>query len=322
MYGLKDLKPVITITASYIECPVRGCDHRVQRRHKSDHAEARFQCPEHRIYISPTTFEYPDEKDNLLWKEEADLALLEAIKVVKREIRMEHDNSEDAVTWNVFRYLENANLLRGFLSWFTGREQGRTDLIYWSYSQNDKGAFPGLDKARKEFGEHLQRSSEPDLIAVTDQALFFLESKLTSNNETLPSDPKNHKKYLTGDAWFKGVFASDFDTVVVQAKKYELFRFWLLGSWMAAQIKRDFYLVNIVPSAREINIEARIIPYLQPDKSRHFMRLAWEDIYHWGSRHAPEGETKNKWMSFFENKSMGYDQSQNLQRAFSMPMNT
>jgi hypothetical protein len=85
MYGLKNLKPVITITASYIECPVKGCDNLVQHRHRGDHTEARFQCPEHRIYISPTTFEYPDEKHNLLWKNEADLALLEKIKAIWRQ---------------------------------------------------------------------------------------------------------------------------------------------------------------------------------------------------------------------------------------------
>ena len=62
-----------------------------------------FKCPKHNIYISPTTFEYQSELDNLLWKDEADLDLLDRTKGVKRESRIARDRSEDAVTWNVFR---------------------------------------------------------------------------------------------------------------------------------------------------------------------------------------------------------------------------
>lgn len=323
MFGVRDLKPRIQITQTSVECPVMGCSQCVERQRRSFQREERFRCPKHKIYISPTTFEYDCEVDNLLWKNTADLALLEAIKTVKRECRMVRDNSEDALTWNVFRYLETANQLDGFLSWLTGQDQRQTELIYWSYSQTSNRAWPELNKARHEFGEHLQRSSEPDLIALTDRALFFLEAKLTATNENLPSDPKNHKKYLTGgDEWFMRVFTSDFDTVAIRAKKYELFRFWLLGSWMAAQMGLDFYLVNIVPSTREKDIETRFVPHLRLADNRHFKRLAWEDIYRWGAGHAPEGEEKHRWMSYFENKTVGYDRFYNLKKAFSVPSST
>jgi len=318
MFGLKNLKPVITITASYVECPVRGCDHRVQHRHKGDHTEARFQCPEHRIYISPTTFEYSDEKDNLLWKNEVDLALLESIKTVKREIRMEHDNSEDAVTWNVFRYLETTNLLSGFLSSFGQKDQGKTELIYWSYSQVTGTAMPGLDQARKEFGENLQRSSEPDLIAVTDKALFFIEAKLNAGNDKGPTNPKEHKKYQSGgEGWFQKVFISEYEPVAIQARKYELMRFWLLGSWLADKVGLDFFLVNLVPSAREKDIEARFSPHIRQSDSRQFKRLAWEQIYTWVAECAPDCSEKRILVAYIENKTIGYNRFGELQKAFS-----
>jgi hypothetical protein len=255
MYGAQDLKSKINITPTTVECPVMGCRKSVERQRGSFRREERFRCPEHPIYISPSTFEYDHITDNLLWKGSADLALLDEIMTVKRESRMERDNSEDALTWNVLRYLETSNQLGGFLSEFTGQKQRQTELIYWSYSQTSKSAWPELNLARKEFGEHLQRSSEPDLIAVTDRALFFLEAKLTATNKTSPRDPDNRKKYLTGgDNWFRKVFTSDYDMVAVQDRKYELMRFWLLGSWLAAQMKRNFYLVNIVQSTREMDI--------------------------------------------------------------------
>ena len=260
MYTVQTLKPKIFITPTNVECPVLECDESVERQRKSFRREARFQCPKHQIYISPSTFEYPEELDNLLWKSKEDQALLAALKRVKRESRMARDNSEDALTWNVFRYLETANLLSGFLSNFTQKDQGKTELIYWSYSQVTGMAMSGLDRARKEFGENLQRSSEPDLIVVTDKALFFIEAKLTAKNDTTPSNPKEHKKYLSGGGgWFRKVFISEYESVAIQAEKYELMRFWLLGSWLGAQTGLDFYLVNLVPSAREIDIEAHLI---------------------------------------------------------------
>lgn len=319
MLGFQELKPKISTTSTKVECPVLGCRNSVERQRSSFRCEMRFQCPVHRIYISPSTFEYPDERDNLLWKSEEDLALLAAIKTVKRESRMARDNSEDALTWNVFRYLETANLLGGLLSSFTGHEQGRIDLIYWSYSQNEHATWPMLNNARHEFGEHLQRGSEPDLIAVTDRTLLFLEAKLTATNQTSPSDPDNHKKYLKGgEEWFKRVFSTDFDTVALKAEKYELLRFWLLGSWMAAQMGLDFYLVNIVPAAREADIETLFVPQIRLSDNRQFKRLVWEDIYSWVAGHSSDSEEKCQWISYFEQKTVGYDQHQNLQKAFSV----
>ena len=67
--------------------------------------------PGDKIYITPTTFVYNDFRSNLLWQKESDVALLQKVMAVKRESRMEYDNSEDALTWNVFRYLVHQLLL-------------------------------------------------------------------------------------------------------------------------------------------------------------------------------------------------------------------
>jgi hypothetical protein len=260
----------------------------------------------------------PTKRTTCFGKNEADLALLETIKAVKREIRMEHDNSEDAVTWNVFRYMETANLLTGFLSSFTHNDQGNAELIYWSYSQVTGTAWLGLDRARKEFGEHLHRSSEPDLIVVTDKALFFIEAKLKAKNDTSPSNPKERKKYLSGGGgWFQKVFVSEYEPVAIQSRKYELMRFWLLGSWMAAQMGLDFYLVNVVPAAREADIETLFVPHIRLSDSRQFKRLAWEQIYAWVAGYALDCPEKRSLVTYIENKTIGYNRFGELQKAFS-----
>jgi hypothetical protein len=256
MFGIQDLKQEIAITQKTVECPVKGCCRKVERQRRSFQREKQFMCPDHKIYISPSTFEYKSEKDNLLWHDNADLDLLDDVKKVKRESRIARDNSEDALTWNVFRYLENTDQLANLLSYVVPASYSYAELIYWSYSPKMKGAWQELNRARQEFGENLVRSSEPDLIALTDKSLFFIEAKLTATNKTSPSNQNNYKYYLSGgNEWHKEVFRSDFNTIAVQAKKYELFRFWLLGSWLAKEMKRDFYLLNIVLSEREQDIE-------------------------------------------------------------------
>lgn len=104
MYGIKDLKEKIIVTCDIVECPVKGCTYLVPRQKITFKKQKEFQCPIHKIYISPSTFEYEHEEDNLLWHDEFDKEFFQNIKAVKTESRIAKDNSEDAITWNVFRY--------------------------------------------------------------------------------------------------------------------------------------------------------------------------------------------------------------------------
>jgi len=316
MLSIQNLKPKIKITMDSVECPVIGCCCSVERQRGSFRPENNFKCADHKIYISPSTFEYECEEDNLLWQNETDLGLLKALKTVKRESRIARDNSEDALTWNVFRYLENINALTNLLSQITQVHYNHSELIYWSYSSKSKGACPELNKAREEFGEKLSRSSEPDLIAVTDKALFFIEAKLTATNKTTPSNPNNHKQYLMGgNEWHKQTFVSDFATVAIQAKKYELFRFWLLGTWLAKEMGLDFYLINLVRAQQERDIEVVFGSHIRAGRDREFKRLTWEEIYRYINKNVPDSEDKKKITAYFQDKTVGY-RSGELQKAF------
>jgi len=321
MLGIGELKANIEITETTVECPVKGCNEKVERQREVFKREERFKCPKHNIYISPSTFEYPSELDNLLWKDKADLDLFNRIEKVKRESRIARDNSEDAVTWNVFRFLGKNNLLvEASLSSIIGTAQKSSEIIYWSYSQKENNSWSELNKARKEFGESQQRSSEPDVIIKTDNTLFFIEAKLTAGNETVPSDISNSKKYETGGGnWFSKVFKSDYKTVAIAEKKYELLRFWLLGTWIAKQWDLDFYLVNLVLSEREKDIETIFEKHPYENQRMRFIRITWEDIYQQIRNSDLSGIDKDTMIRYFRNKTIGYDGNGRLQRAFSIP---
>lgn len=320
MLGMEELKGSIELTETTVECPVKDCGEKVERQREVFKREERFKCPKHNIYISPSTFEYQSELDNLLWKEKADLDLFKKIKIMKRESRIARDNSEDAVTWNVFRFLERNNLVERTLSSIIGVTLKSSEVIYWSYSQEENSSWSELNKAREEFGEEIKRSSEPDIIIKTDNTLFFIEAKLTAGNETIPSNTSNSKRYETGgDNWFSEVFRSDCKTVAIVEKKYELLRFWLLGTWIAKQQDLDFYLVNLVLSEREKEIEAIFKRHLHENQKRKFIRITWKDIYHQILNNDLLWLDKDMMIKYFRNKTIGYDGNGRLQGAFSIP---
>jgi hypothetical protein len=231
---------------------------------------------------------------------------------------MARDNSEDALTFNVFRYLEKTNQIGPLLSHLTKLRIKDPEIIYWSYFWRDYGTWTELSKTREEFGERKRGGSEPDLIIVTDDQLFFVEAKLTAPNKT-PGHNKNRDNYLSGgNGWFDRVFKSDFDTVAIKEKKYELMRLWLLGTWLADQLGRAFYLVNLVLSEREKDIEPTMQSHFDLEGRRYFIRMGWEDIYRFISEGDVTSKDKDTILRYFENKSIGYNRSAELQKAFSL----
>jgi len=71
MLGIGELKEQIEITEKTVECPVKGCRKKVAPKYKRDTHKytAESECSIHDIFISPSTFKYANESDNLLWKE-------------------------------------------------------------------------------------------------------------------------------------------------------------------------------------------------------------------------------------------------------------
>ncbi len=316
MYGIKDLKQEIKIEKNSVECPVKSCSIKVERQEKTFKRDIKYQCPIHKIFISPSTFEYESEQENLLWIDNLDKKLYKDILKVKRESRISRDNSEDALTWNIMRFLEKQELLTKFLTQLSNKEIKEVELILWSYSPQEKTNWSLLNNARIEFGETIERGSEPDIIIKTDKVLYFFEAKLTAKNETTPSDLKNRKKYETGgNEMFKKIFKSDFKTVAIEDKRYELMRFWLLGSWIASQLNIDFEFYSLVMQSRDIEIEKLFGKHIISTSERKFSRLTWEDIFDF-IKNSPENNNKQKTIEYIENKTIGYNSTGKIIKAF------
>ena len=71
---------------------------------------------------------------------------------------------------------------------------------------------------------------------------------------------------------------SDYSDIICDSK-YELMRFWLLGTWMASKTGKDFFLVNLVPIFMEEEIETNFGKHIFQNKQRKFYRLTWENIF-------------------------------------------
>lgn len=318
VYGVGELKDKINVTLSKVECPVKGCFNYVERQRKVFRKDPQFMCPDHNIYISPSTFEYENYKNNLLWDESDDSELLEKqIMPCKRESRMGRDNSEDALTWNVFRYLEKTGLVSEFINSLLGTFIINPEIVYWSYSQREKGLLNILDSARKEFELVPSKGSEPDLIIKSENSLIFIEAKLTAGNNTIPSKARVEQKYISGGKkWWDETFISNFQTVAVQEKKCELSRFWLLGTWMARELGVDFHLVNLVLADREKDIEQGFGIHIKQNQQRKFRRMTWEDIIAFIANTTGSSPNKQKVLHYLNYKTIGYDARGRLQKAF------
>lgn len=324
MYRLSDLKEKINVTDSKVDCPIRGCNEIVDRKRRLGNEGKNFKCTIHKIQITPSTFIYEFHFDNLLWIDEEDKKLLECIFEAKRECRMSSENSEDALTWNVFRYLEKNELFSSLLNDISNNHHEIIDVIYWSYSKNEKKLWSCLKKARLEFGETIERGSEPDIIIRTDKTLFFIEAKFFSPNrtsgygDTLEKHINNLKKYLCGgDKLFESLFASDYESIV-NDQKYELMRFWILGTWVAKNLNLKFQLINLVLENRELNIESEFGNHLIPNCNNTFSRYSWESIYSLINSSNNHSIDSLLILDYFKCKAAGYDYKGRLKNAFNI----
>ena len=329
MFGREDLKSAVEVKKNSRACPVLGCETVVPRMKdkklgsldghlaKGLMGEAdldHYLCKEHGIYITPSTFIYQNAWDNLLWDDAADRDLLTEIVKVKRIMaQLHHENSEDAVTWNVFRFLERSEALGGLLSQLSGASVTDPDVMYWTYARSQGGVWSELAEAWDEFGELPQRASEPDVIIRSDETAFMIEAKLGSDSGrrttwTPKQKAERAERYGRGERYLRRSVGE-----IMDAGHYQLMRFWVLGCWIAERVDRDFVLVNLVRWGEEEGIEEDFGSYIRGNRHRRFLRVTWEEIYEFISDAAPESSDRDRMMWYFENKTIGRE------KAFKVP---
>lgn len=318
------LKPYREPHDSLVACPVRACQRWVSRAARNSRLRSPdHRCPDHALYVSPSTFEHQDLWENLLWHGPEDAGAFNAILPFKRERhRLGRERSEDAVTWNVFRYLERERLLADFVQSVTGvGPSAAPRIMYWSYCPHERCRWPALEDTCSRFGERAGRGSEPDVILDTPEALVFVEAKVGSGNVSKPSSGTSESGYVAGcGGWYRRVFNDDatFQEVAVEQRKYELLRLWLIGTCLAHAAGKRFVLLNLVRASddRERDIEERFGRFLAVDERRRFVRWTWEQVFTGiVTRQAPSRD-RDLLLDYARNKTLGYDGQGKLRRAF------
>jgi hypothetical protein len=111
------------------------------------------------------------------------------------------------------------------------------------------------------------------------------------------------------DAWYEQVFRRDAAHVAVVSRKYELMRFWLLGSWMARHTGKRFTLVSLTREIQDMDLEEQFAPLIVQDEDRLFAHWPWEAVAGFA-----QGDPTTAYVSeYLWSKSVGYGGSGRLQ---------
>jgi hypothetical protein len=119
---------------------------------------------------------------NLLWVEAEDRHRLEAILRGKRESRMGHEHSEDAVTWNVFRIFERHGCLAPATRTICPCPGGEPRLtVFWT--THEGCLWEPFQGCSDQIPEKAIARSESDLIFVWEHKLpVVIEANFRSPN--------------------------------------------------------------------------------------------------------------------------------------------
>ena len=224
-------------------CPVRGCANG-------------NPCPTHHLKVHSTpgglTYVYDEPPRNLLWNDADDRARLDAILRGKRESRMGHEHSEDAVTWNVFRFFERHACLSPALKKICPCPSEEPLAVFWT--THDGCLWEPCRRCSDEIPEKANARSEPDLIFWWERKLLVVvEAKFRSPN---CSDPKKRADELRKSRPYveqaSGYFNRKGAREAVGDGWYELLRNWALGTTLREELGCErFVLVNLVRKRHE-----------------------------------------------------------------------
>ncbi|MGH2763628.1 MAG: nuclease-related domain-containing protein [Thermoleophilaceae bacterium] len=162
----------------------------------------------------------------------------------KKEWSFRSSSSEDAITWTVFRFLQDAGLLdRVAVSHgLADLADGSPELLLWGTAVPPDSASEleaALGAVSRELGETDKRFTEPDVVIRWPRLLVVIEAKYRSGNET-GSDLVKHAKYVN-----TALFTPPLEDVAA-ANRYELVRNWRVAHELARRLgAQQTRLVNL-----------------------------------------------------------------------------
>ncbi len=277
------------------KCPVKNC-----------HYKKPF-CSEHGLRIHRDTFVYENGrrkedkktaiKRNLMFNPEYYIAniLYKSGKVGAHKLC--HENSEDAVTYNVFTaLLADKIALKQLASSITKEEiYGELDLCLWGNKIDLKNNRCVFDPSLKEFRDILEKNkgikTEPDIMLVASKKLVIcIEAKFGSKNLVAEKKEQIVERYYTKNEIIKEEKDKIFDLHDLRTPFYEqLFRNLVFAASMVKLAGTEMWYVVNLRSQHIMNLkkgEPESLPVvrnirsiLKPKYKKRFLHLTWEEIY-------------------------------------------
>ena len=230
------------------------------------------------------TYVYSDPWQNLLWADSDDQARLDSILRGKRESRMGHEHSEDAITWNVFRFFERHGCLAPAMRTICPCPDDEPLTVFWTTHAGCRWE-PYL-RCSDQIPERALARSESDLIFLWERKLLVVvEAKFRPPNR---SDPKKRdgesrkaEPYIKRASRYLSWEGAE---EAVRDGWYELLRNWSLGIELKVTLGCEtFVLVNLLRKRHEKEHGenprrdfAELACVLSPNC--RFMVAYWEDL--------------------------------------------
>lgn len=319
-YGISELNPAVVSqpgTSRSVLCYVQGCERTLRVPTRGFRGDI---CPRHGIRchhsFAGSTYAYADPKRNVIVSAEQFASRIVRHPFKYESHRLGSEKSEDTLTWNVFRSLQEAGQLGAFVQGVTGETSPVEPFLYlWGIGLTDDEFEPWslLVAARERFEEKLpvdRPYTEPDIaLHLPGRYLILIEAKFTSPNTYYEPGPRKDSHSLTFDELL-GRYSDDrlkiLDEVKARAAQrvyQQLWRNTIFAEWMAVQDhpRTKAYHFNLVREGQETEAEPEFRKLINADFQDRFRRITWEQIYR-GTEACERLETMRRYLA---NKTAG-----------------
>ncbi len=315
-WGLPDLdpQPQWSDNKDRIKCFIRDCDHYlIPPTRKLNSGEA---CPVHQIFCHRSkTYRYTTPALNIIASRHYYTEKIDGHAYKFESHRLGMERSEDALSWNVFKSLQNAGRLASLVNMMVGENHADEPILFlWGINVGSAGAdiWHLLEDARERFESRLpvrRPKTEPDIsLWLPGEYLIHIEAKFTSGNGIYQRGPRRSVQDLTFDEllniyWDESTRILNRSNALEAGRvHYQLWRNTLFAEWMA---ERDdpttrAYHINLVRAGSEEAAAVEFQQLIQPAFADRFHQITWEQIYNFASQRRDE---LNHLCTYFEQKT-------------------
>ena len=235
--------------------------------------------------------------------------------------RLGYENSEDAVSWNVFRSLQQTGQLRRAASVLAGVEcEAEPELMLWGrrIDLDTTTPTPEIQKALDTLEPTHTQQTEPDVVLrVPDWGWIFVEAKLSSPTSTYADKPAKL------EAWrqrYADPTPGLFDTGALASADHKTFPEQLLRNVAVAHAVRAngerAVVVALVRQRYADVVRDWGVDYMAADAPVATRSVTWEQLY---AALPPAGADLSTLRIYMERKSVGLLPAFDLARQAALP---